>query len=303
MKPWIRVGVLALLWGSTFLWTELALRDFPPSQVTFVRSALGALVLTVACFAGGRRLPRDRSVWRHIVVGAFLCNALPFLLFSLGQQRVDSGLAGVLNATTPLWAFAIALAIGAERGGQPARVGGLLLGFAGTVVIFAPWRGTGSAGGGALLILVAAGSYAVAFAYLGRHLVGRGIPTIVLSAAQLIAATGWSLFALPVGGLTLPRPGGTALLALVVLGIFATGLTFHLTYRIIADEGAVNAATVGYLLPPVSVALGALVLDERPGVRVLVGMGAVLVGVALTRRRPPVPVPSRSADRARPLDG
>ncbi|WP_228081985.1 DMT family transporter [Streptomyces profundus] len=299
MKPWIRVGALALLWGSTFLWTELALRDFPPAQVTFVRSALGALVLTAACLAGGHRLPRDRSIWRHVVVAAFLCNALPFLLFSLGQQHVDSGLAGVLNATTPLWAFVIALALGAERGGLPARLGGLLLGFAGTTLIFAPWRQAGSAGWGALAILVAAASYAVAFAYLGRHLVGRGIPTIVLSSSQLIAATGWTALALPAGGLVLPRPGSTALLALVVLGVLTTGVTFHLTYRIIADEGAVNAATVGYLLPPVSVALGALVLGERPGPLVLAGMVAVLVGVALTRRRASVPAPVAPVESAR----
>lgn len=285
MAAWIRVGVLALLWGSTFLWTELALRGFSPLQVTFVRSALGALVLTAACCLARHRLPRDRAVWRHLIVAAFLCNALPFLLFSIGQQHVASGLAGVLNATIPLWSLAIALLLGAERGPGPARLGGLLLGFAGTVVIFAPWRQTGSAGWGVLVILAAAASYAAAFAYMSRHLAGRGIPTIALSSAQLIAATGWSALALPLGGLDLPRPGAGALAAVVVLGVLTTGLTFHLTYRIIADEGAVNAATVGYLLPVVSVGLGALLLGERPGLRVFAGMAFVLAGVALTRYR------------------
>lgn len=94
LRGGVRVAVLALLWGSTFLWIELALRGLSPLQVTFVRCLLGALVLTVACYASGRRMPRGRTVWRHIVVAAFFCNALPFALFSLGQQTVDSGLAG-----------------------------------------------------------------------------------------------------------------------------------------------------------------------------------------------------------------
>lgn len=293
MAAWIRVGVLALLWGSTFLWTELALRGFAPVQVTFLRTALGALVLTAACRLGGRRLPRDRATWRHLAVAAFFCNAVPFSLFSLGQQQVDSGLAGVLNATTPLWALVIGLALGSERGGNPVRVGGLLLGFAGTVVVFAPWRTTGSAGWGALAILLAAASYATAFTYMRRHLVGRGVPTVALSSAQLIAATAGAALALPAGGLEPPRPGAQALLAVVVLGVVCTGVTFHLTYRIVADEGAVDAAAVGYLLPVVAVTLGALVLDEPLGPRAVAGTAAVLVGVALTRRRTGTGGPSR----------
>ncbi|RPE26652.1 EamA-like transporter family protein [Streptomyces sp. Ag109_O5-1] len=87
----VRVAVLALLWGSTFLWIELALRGLSPLQVTFARCALGALVLLVACYVTGHRLPAGVAVWRHIVVAAFFCNALPFALFSVGQQTVGSG--------------------------------------------------------------------------------------------------------------------------------------------------------------------------------------------------------------------
>jgi drug/metabolite transporter (DMT)-like permease len=293
VRAWIRVGLLALLWGSTFLWTELALRGLSPVQVTVVRSALGALVLTAACYAARHRLPRGWALWRHILVAAFFCNALPFSLFSLGQQYVDSGLAGVLNATTPLWALAIGLALGTERGLHPLRVGGLLLGFAGTVLIFAPWQQTGTASWGALAILAAAASYAVAFAYMGRYLIGQGIPTIALSSSQLIATTGWTALAIPADGLDLPRPGAAALVAVLVLGVLTTGITFHLTYRIIASEGAVNAATVSYLLPVVSVTLGALVLDEHPGLRIIAGMAVVLTAVVLTRRHRPAPAAER----------
>jgi drug/metabolite transporter (DMT)-like permease len=158
------------------------------------------------------------------------------------------------------------------------------------VLIFAPWRAAGTVGWGALAIVVAAASYAIGFAYMGRHLVGKGIPTISLSAAQLIAATGLTALTLPAGGLTAIEIGPKTLVVAVILGVVATGATFHLTYRIIAAEGATNAATVGYLLPVVSVALGAIVLGEDLSVRIAAGMLVVLVGVALTRRkgRPPL---------------
>jgi drug/metabolite transporter (DMT)-like permease len=284
-RTWARVGALALLWGSTFLWIELALEALTPVQVTFSRCLLGSATLLVACLASGQRLPRGRAVWGHIVVAAFFCNALPFAMFSLGQQTIDSGVAGVLNATTPLWSLVAGLALGAERGLRPTRVAGLVLGFAGVLLIFAPWRTTGPVGWGALAIVAAAASYAVGFAYMDRKLVGRGIPTISLSAAQLVAATGLTALTLPAGGLTKIAMDPATLVGVVILGVLATGVTFHLTYRIIAAEGATNAATVGYLLPVVSVALGVIVLDEAFNVRIAAGMVVVLVGVALTRRQ------------------
>ncbi|MFF1722345.1 DMT family transporter [Streptomyces sviceus] len=297
LRGGVRVAVLALLWGSTFLWIELALRGLSPLQVTFVRCLLGALVLTVACYASGRRLPRGRTVWRHIVVAAFFCNALPFALFSLGQQTVDSGLAGVLNATTPLWSIALGLALGSERRLRPVRLTGLLLGFAGTILILAPWQSAGATGWGALAILGAAASYAVAFTYMGRTLVRRGTPTISLSAAQLVAASGLTAVALPVGGLESIDPGPLVVVAALVLSVFCTAITFHLTYRIINDEGATNAAVVGYLLPVVSVLLGAVVLGEGLSARVVLGMAVVLVGVGMTRRKDPTATaPARTGE-------
>ncbi|MFE6189083.1 DMT family transporter [Streptomyces sp. NPDC056465] len=287
LRGGLRVAVLALLWGSTFLWIELALRGLSPLQVTFARCVLGALVLVVACRVAGHRLPRGIAAWRHIVVAAFFCNALPFALFSLGQQSVGSGLAGVLNATTPLWSLALGLALGSERGLRPVRLAGLLLGFAGTILIFAPWRTAGAASWGALAIIGAAASYAVAFTYMGRTLVRKGTPTISLSAAQLVAASGLTAVAVPIGGMQSIDPGPTVIVAAVVLSVFCTAITFHLTYRIINDEGATSAAVVGYLLPVVSVLLGAVVLGEEIGVRVVLGMAVVLVGVGLTRRQGP----------------
>ncbi len=276
----VRIGVLALLWGSGFLWIKVALNHgLSPVQITIARCVLGAAVLAGLAVAARQPLPRSGTVWRRLAVAALFCNALPFALFAVGERTVESGLAGVLNATTPLWTLLVGLAVGVERF-SAARAGGLLLGFAGVLLIFAPWR-TGISWG-AVPLLAAAASYGVGFVYMGRFLTGRGTAPIALSAAQLVAATGWSALALPAAGT--PRTDVTGLAAVLVLGVFGTGVTFYLSYRLIADEGPTSAATVGYLLPVVSVALGAVVLHERLGVRVLAGMAVVLLAVSLTRR-------------------
>ena len=276
----LRMAALALLWGSGFLWIKLALdHGLSPAQITIARCVLGTAVLFLLARAAGQRLPRSRSTWGHLIVAALFCNAIPFALFAVGEQSVDSGVAGVLNATTPLWSLLIGVLLGTDRGLRPLRLTGLLLGFAGTVLIFAPWHRSGLLTWGALALLAAAASYAVAFAYMARKLTSGQAP-LAYSAAQLLMATAWSTLAVPVAG-----PVDTDFIglgAVTALGVLGTGVTFYLNYRLIADEGPVTAATVGYLLPVVSVALGAVVLDERVESRVLTGMAIVLTGIALT---------------------
>ncbi|MBE1500799.1 drug/metabolite transporter (DMT)-like permease [Amycolatopsis lexingtonensis] len=295
MTGWVRIAVLALLWGSGFLWIKLALTGLSPVHLTLIRCALGALTLLVLAFAARQRLPRDRGTWGRLIVAAFFCNALPFALFGIGERTVDSGVAGVMNATTPLWSLLIGVALGTERRLNPARLLGLALGFAGIVVIFAPWEQAGLLSTGALALLAASLSYAIAFAYMARKLPPNGAP-LALSAAQLTTATALTALALPVAG-TAPQVNLTALAAVTVLGVFGTGITFYLNYRVIADEGPTAAATVGYLLPVVSVSLGTLFLGEPLTPRVVGGMAIVLFAVALTRWRPQVPAncPANSA--------
>ncbi|CAM5385022.1 DMT family transporter [Streptomyces aurantiogriseus] len=279
----LRMAVLALLWGSGFLWIKLALtHGLTPTQITITRCALGTAVLLLLARRAGQRLPRNRTTWAHLAVAALFCNALPFALFSVGEQTVDSGTAGVLNATTPLWSLLTGILLGTERNLRPSRLTGLLLGFAGTLLIFAPWHEAGLLTWGALALLAAAASYAVAFAYMARYLTAQDAP-LATSAAQLLVATAWTTLALPTAGpLT---PDTTGLLAVTALGILGTGVTFYLNYRLIADEGPTTAATVGYLLPVVSVTLGALLLDEKVDARTLTGMAVILVGVGMTRGR------------------
>ncbi|MFB7909195.1 DMT family transporter [Kitasatospora sp. NPDC056076] len=302
------MAVLALLWGSGFLWIRIALQHgLTPVQITVLRAALGAAVLLLLARSAGQRLPRGGALWRRLAVAAFFCNALPFLLTAYGERSVGSGLAGVLHATTPLWSLLIGFALGTERARGPLRLVGLLLGFAGVLLILAPWRdgggigdgiGGGAGGGisipGALTLLGAAASYAIAFAYMARAFAGTDTAPLALSAAQLSAAAGLSAIALPTVGPLNPLAGADplGLAAVTVLGIACTGLTFHLNYRLIATEGPTGAATVGYLLPVVSTALGALFLGEQLTARAVVGMAVVLAGVFLVKHRPkPAPAP------------
>ncbi len=298
--PTFRMAALALLWGSAFLWIKLALdHGLTPVQITVGRCALGAAVLLALAWRAGQRLPRTRRVWGHLVVAALFCNAVPFALFSLGQRTVDSGTAGVMNATTPLWSLVIGMLLGsAER----RRVSGLVLGFGGVLLVFAPWQSGGSLlSWDALFLLGAGASYAIAFAYMARTLTPNDAP-LAVSAAQLLTATAWSGLAVPFAGPV--KADVTGLLALLALGVLATGVTFYLNYQMIAEEGPTSAATVGYLLPVVSLTLGALLLDEPLTPRVLAGMVVILAGVALTRRRtakaPGPATPRRTAPRQLP---
>lgn len=295
VRTLLLMGALALMWGSSFFWIKLGLHGFSPVQLVLARLVLGAAVLTALCYAYRDRLPRSRRVWLHLAVAALFHNAAPFLLFAIGEQTVASSTTGVLNATTPLWALAVALVWRTEQRLTGTRAAGLGIGLAGTVLIFAPWHSSDLLSWGALAILTAAASYGFVMVYEGRFLSGIGVSPVALAAAQMITASGFILFAMPVAGLEPLQLDGGAIAAVAILGVGSTGIAFALNYRLLATEGAVATSTVGYLLPVVSVALGTVFLDEELNLRVLAGMVVVLAGVALTRvrkRRPSTPEPA-----------
>lgn len=293
-----RLALLALLWGSGFLWIKLALRGFSPVQIVLVRLTLGALVLAPIALARGMRFPTGRTIWVHLFVAALVANAIPYTLFGIGERTIGSNVAGVINATTPLWTVLIAFLAGTDRTVTVRRGVGLALGFAGTVLIFTPWESANDiASWGGLAILGASASYGISYVYMGRYLTNRGIPAIMLSASQLAAGAVLMVMALPFGGLTPPQWRLDAVGSLLILGVLGTGLAYVLNYRLIADEGPTVASTTTYLLPVVAVVLGALVVNESVTLPMLAGMVVVLGGVALVQRRTPSPPPSEP-DRA-----
>jgi drug/metabolite transporter (DMT)-like permease len=296
-----RLALLALLWGSSFLWIKLALDGLSPVQLVLVRLALGAAVLVLVVRVRRLRMPRDLTTWRHLTVAALIANAIPYLLFAIGERTVSSSLAGALNATTPLWTLGIGLAAHTERQVTTRRLLGLLVGFAGALVILAPWSAPSSGAiGGALACLGAAASYGLSYVYMGRRLAGRGLSPLVLSSAQLTAATGLLLLVTPVAGLQPVQLTPAVLAAISILGALGTGAAYVLNYQLITDEGPTATSTVTYLLPVVAVALGVVFLGEPAAAHLLLGTGVVLIGITLVQQRSPTPASTPEASTREP---
>ncbi|MBZ4321620.1 DMT family transporter [Streptomyces huiliensis] len=280
----LRLAALALLWGSNYLLIKLAGPEFAPAQILTLRLATGAAVLLAVAAARGERLPRDRRTWTRLTVAAVIANDVPYFLFAWAEQYVDSALAGTCNAAAPLFTVVVMVAAGQRRqlrGGQLAGVG---IGFAGVVLLLAPWGSPGTIAATSAC-LVAAACYGAGFFYLGRVLGDSGHGPLALAAGQLTAATAVSLLAGPL----LLRPveaDVSATAAVLALGTLGTGAAYVLNLRLIAEAGAVAASLVSYLLPLVAVVLGLLLLDEPVGWSLAVGGAAVLVGVVLGERRP-----------------
>ncbi len=280
-----RLGALALLWGSSFLLIKLALRGFTPYQIVLVQLALGAAVLIASSYVISERLPRGRQVWIHLAVAALLANVAPYLLFAVAERRIDSAVAGMINAITPLFTVVIAVLVGHERKPTRLQMVGLVAGITGVAILLAPWRsGTQFTSWGALAAIAASLCYAVSYVYIDRFLAGRAHSPVPLAGAQLLAASGLTVIALPfVRGWAVSAWRLDAVLALLGLGILATGVAYVLNYRIITDDGASAASLVSYLLPIVAVILGATVLHERPTAHAIIGVIITLAGVVMAR--------------------
>jgi drug/metabolite transporter (DMT)-like permease len=184
----LRLYLLAVLWGSGFLFVKLALRGLSPVQVVLGQLILGAVVLLLILAVRRQSLPHIGSLWAYLAGMAVLANIAPYLLFSWSEQRISSGLAGVLSGTTPLCTLVLALAFGVGRLTM-ARVLGLVLGLAGVVLLAAPWHDGHRAVSlaGVLAALGAAACYAGSYVYARRLLTNRGTTPLVLSAVQLTA--------------------------------------------------------------------------------------------------------------------
>ena len=280
-----RLYLLAVLWGSGFLFVKLALRGLSPVQVVLGQLAFGAVVLLLTLAVRRQPLPHASREWVYLAGMAVLANIAPYFLFSWSEQRISSGLAGVLSGTTPLLTLLLARALGVGRLTLP-RVLGLVIGLAGVALLAAPWHDGPRAVSlaGVLAALGAAACYAGSYVYARRLLTNRGTEPLVLSAAQLTAG------ALMVGAVT-PWIGrqpvtltGPVALSVVALGVLSTGIAYALNYRLIQDEGPTAASMTNYLTPVVAVMLGVAVVDERLSWNLAVGTAVVLVGVWIAER-------------------
>ncbi len=282
----IRLGALAVLWGSGFLLIKIALEGMSPIQIVLGRLLAAAVVMLVVVAYRREALPRRLTPWAHLTVMAIVTNIAPYFLYAWAEQHINSGLAGVLNATTPLFTLLFAVSTHTEHL-TASRVVGLALGFLGVVVLAAPWHDGGVSGSllGIGASLLASASYAASYVYARRFLSARQFSPLVLSTGQMVAGAvllGALAPAVALHPMTLTM---NVVASVVVLGVVGTGVAYVLNYRLIADEGATAASTVTYLIPIVAVVLGLVVLAEPVGWNLAAGALIVLAGVALSEGR------------------
>jgi drug/metabolite transporter (DMT)-like permease len=285
-KSWVPgFLLLAAIWGSSFALIKVAVdAGVGALWVALWRCLFGALALGAICLVRRTALPRDRAAWGHALVVAALLNAVPFALFAYGETRVSSVLAGIWNATTPLTTLLFAIALVPQERPTARRVLGLLVGFAGVLVVLGVWRGVdGSTVVGSLACLGATTCYGAGFAYTRRFFAGRSESAAALSAVQIICATAELGLIIAVAGGPPSWPGSKAASALVVLGVAGTGVAYILNLGVIRAAGPTIAATVTYLVPFGSTLIGALLLSEQLGWNTVAGLFIVVAGVLLTR--------------------
>ncbi len=291
-REWLMLVVLAILWGGSFLFNAIALRDLPVLTTVFMRVFLAALVLMMVLRLSGEHLPRRAEVWRALFVLGFLNNAVPFSLIVWGQQYVAAGVASILNATTPLFTVIFAHVLTRDERLDGGRILGVLLGFLGVVVMIGHSAGEGGAGlgsgfGAQFLFLGAAASYGLAGIY-GRRFKPMGVSPMVTATGQLIAS---SVLLMPLALIMdrpwhLPMPGPSALAALLALAVLSTAFAYVLYFRILAAAGATSIALVTFLIPVCAIFLGILVLGEHLEPRQLAGMALIGAGLAAIDGRP-----------------
>jgi drug/metabolite transporter (DMT)-like permease len=284
LRVWIWLLSLSVLWGGSFFFAKVAIGELAPFTVVFARVALAALALHAVLAAAGMNLFRPGAPWSVYFAMGFLNNALPFSLIFWGQTEIASGLASILNATTPLFTLVAAHLLTEDEKIDRTKIAALLAGLAGVIVLVGPAALIGSAGlWGQLACLGAALSYAFAGIY-GRRFRRMGVRPLEAAAGQVTAS---AVLILPIMLLVdrpwmLPAaPSPVVWAALAGLALLSTALAYLLYFRILAAAGATNLLLVTFLIPVTASLLGALVLGETLEPRHFAGMALIGAGLAL----------------------
>ncbi len=281
LKEWVLLISLSLLWGGSFFFAEVALVELPPFTVVLGRVGFAAVALLAVVYLSGGRMPRSLGLWGAFLVMGAANNLIPFSLIVWGQVQIDSGLAAILNATTPLFTVLLAHVVTRDERLTPQRLTGVLVGFGGVVVLIGPeaLRGLGLEGLGQIAILIAAFSYGCA-AIFGRRF--KTLPPLVTATGMLLCTT---VLILPIA-LLVDRPwrfdpGAATWGALLGLSLLSSALAYVIYFRILATAGASNLMLVTMLIPVSALLLGIWFLGERPGVGAYVGMACIFAGLAI----------------------
>jgi len=282
-RDWAILMALALIWGTAFFFIGVAVHEVAPLTYVWVRLTIAAAAMWLFLWWRGQSAGLPRSVWGAILVLALFNNVVPFILFGWGQTQIASGLASILNATTPIWGVVVAHLFTRDERMTGRKLAGVLLGFGGVAVMIGPAL-LGTLGGDTLAQLAcvtAALCYALAGVW-ARRFKAMGVSPVTVTTGQLSAG---ALIMLPIALLidrpwTQPLPSLGAIAAILALALVCTAFAYILYFRLIDSAGATNALLVTLLVPPIAILLGSLFLNEVIAPRDFAGMGLIAIGLA-----------------------
>ncbi len=296
-REWGILLFLAVIWGGAFLFIGVAVRHVDPLTYVWLRLTIAAGAMWLFLKWKRQSLGLPREVWGSILLLALLNNALPFTLFGWGQTHIASGLASILNATTPIWGVLVAHLFTRDERMSPRKVAGVLLGFGGVAMMIGPslLASVGTDALAQLACIMASLSYAVA-AVWARRFRRMGLSPMSVTTGQLSAG---ALMMLPLMLLvgqpwTQPLPPVSAWAAIAALAIICTAFGYVLYFKLIDTAGATNALLVTLLVPPFAILFGSLFLHEMLAPQDFAGLALIALGLAaidgrllrVLRRRP-----------------
>jgi len=287
LLPYAAFVALALIWGVSFLLIKVAVQDMSPAALLLFRSASGFVALAAILLVWRRRVfePGWRSLLFSFVFMAVTNAVIPWISIAWGEQRISSGLASILNSTTTLWTAVLIYWVMPSERPTWLNYAGVVLGFAGVVILVYPDIASHGLTGdvlGALAVVLASLSYSVNALYQRRRM--RSVSVFQVSIGQLAAG---SLLALPIAATSLPHVHVqlVSMAAVIALGAFGTGVAYLLYYYVMNSLGAVRAAGVTFLVPVTAVFWGVVLLHETLSATVVAGMIVIMVGIVLTNFR------------------
>ena len=283
-REWFMLIVLSVLWGGSFFFNGIAVQELPSLTIVLGRVGIAAIALWGVLVARHIRIPPIKGLWPAFFGMGLLNNAIPFALFVWGQHHIASGLAAILNATTPLFTVVVAHLLTRDERLSAGKMAGVILGLVGATMMLGAelLNGLGTALLAQLACLAAALSYALAGIF-GRRFQRMGIPPLATATGQVTAS---SLLILPMALVVdqpwlLALPSAQTWSALLGIGLLSTALAYILYFRILAAAGATNLLLVTFLIPISAILLGGLLLGERLEAKHFAGMAMIALGLAL----------------------
>ncbi|MBM6594753.1 DMT family transporter [Microvirga pudoricolor] len=283
-SDWALLGLLSVVWGGSFLFVGVAVGELPPLTIVAARVALAAVALLIVLRVMGSSLPRGPRIWGAFLIMGLLNNMIPFTLIVWAQGHIPSGLASILNATTPLFTVIVAHCLTPDEPMTARRLAGVLVGFSGVVVML---------GGAALkafdtgilaqcAVMGAALSYAFASVF-GRRFKAWGVAPVTIAAGQVTMS---SLVLVPASlsldrPWSLPAPGLSVIVSIVALALVSTAFAYILFFRLLARTGATNTGLVTFLIPVSAILFGTLLLGEALEPRQIAGMALIAAGLVV----------------------